>query len=76
MLRELDGMPRGVTSDEASFLDLAIKEMEGGKSLSETKAKRLALMYGKYFAAPIDEDLVGAKREETDEDDIDDDDFV
>lgn len=85
MLQELDGMPRGVTSVEAAFLDRAIKEMKSKRVLSAADGKRLADLHEKYFPTASDDDLVGAPRDSEgeeesepkgDPDEVDEDDFA
>lgn len=49
MVKELDQMPKDVTSDEADFLEEVIDTFEDGKKLKPKMAQRLEDMYGKYL---------------------------
>jgi hypothetical protein len=63
MAKELDGMERAVTSDEAELLEEVLKMLKAGKRLSPAQASKIEKMDKKYLS----------EKEEESEDDEEDD---
>lgn len=69
MAKELDRMNRGVTSDEADFLEEVLDTLADGKKLKPKVGARLEEMYEKYLVEREDAEEGG----EEDEEEVDDD---
>jgi hypothetical protein len=71
MAVELDEMERDVTSDEATFLERALKDLRSGKELRPKHLAKLEAMHEKYLGEP-DEEEDGPKRPVDDDENRDD----
>lgn len=70
MAEALDDMDKDLSSDNADFLEAALKKLRHDVELSDREQKKLETLYKKHFG---DEE---EKESTEDEDDIDEDDFV
>jgi hypothetical protein len=74
MVRELDQMPKDVTSEEADFLEEVIDTFGDGKKLKPKIAQRLEEMYGKYLGVKdpdaVADDNENLEKEEDLEEDL------
>lgn len=69
MAKELDGMNRDVTTEEADFLEEVLETLGAGKKLKPKVAEKLGEMYGKYLVEREDAEE-GSEDEEIDSDDL------
>lgn len=56
MAGELDEMERDVTSEEATLLEKALKDLKHGKELRPKDLEKLRAMHQKYLAEPDEDD--------------------
>jgi hypothetical protein len=69
---ELDEMEKTLSSDSADLLERVLKTLRAGDRLKPKEKAKLEALYDKHFGEQDEEE----KAEETDDDGIDEDDFV
>lgn len=69
---ELDEMEKTLSSDNADLLERVLKTLRAGGKLKPKEEEKLEALYDKYFGEHDEEEAA----EETDDDGIDEDDFV